>query len=328
MQVNTWRTSLKVDPVRALLASGNAAIGYFARRDLLGEEVHPVGMLWHLPEVERLLSRQLANGAWKYSGGEKQRVRSREDYNQIETFRVLGHLVEKYGLTREHPAISRAADYLFSKQTAEGDFRGILGNQYSPYYSAAIMELLIKAGYESDARIEAGFRWLLALRQSDGGWALPLRTLGKKFDQETLQADPIRPVAARPSSHLITGMVLRAFAAHGEYLRSREAHVAGEFLASRLFTADTYPDRRAPRFWTTFSFPFWFTDLLSALDSLSRLRFTRSDGRIARALDWFVARQEADGKWRLSLLRMAGEPDRDAWISLAICRVLKRFLCN
>ena len=328
MQMNAWRTSLKVDPVPALLASGNAAIGYFARRDLLGEEVQPVGMLCHLPEVERLLSRQLANGAWKYSSGEKQRIRSLEDYNQIETFRVLGHLVEKYGLTRQHPAIRRAADYLFSKQSAEGDFRGIVGNQYSPYYSAAMMELLIKAGYESDARIEAGFRWLLALRQSDGGWALPMRTVGKKFDQETLQADPIRPVAARPSSHLITGMVLRAFAAHGEYRRSSEAHVAGEFLASRLFAADTYPDRRAPSFWTRFSFPFWFTDLLSALDLLSRLRFIRSDGRIARAFDWFVARQGADGQWRLSLLRMTGEPDRDAWISLAICRVLKRFLCS
>lgn len=326
--MNTWRNSLTVDPVPALLASNNAAIGYFVRRDLLDEEEHLVETLWHLPEVERLLSRQLANGAWKYSGGEKQRVRSLEDYHQLETYRVLGHLVEKYGLTGQHPAIRRAADYLFSKQTAEGDFRGILGNQYSPYYSAAIMELLIKAGYESDPRIEAGFRWLLAVRQRDGGWALPLRTVGKKFDQETLQADPIRPAVARPSSHLITGVVLRAFAAHREYRRSSEAHVAGEFLASRLFASDTYPDRRAPRFWTRFSYPFWFIDLLSALDSLSLLGFTRSDGRIARALDWFVARQEADGQWRLSLLRMAGETDRDAWISLAICRALKRFLCT
>lgn len=326
--MKNWRTYLKVDPVAILLASDNAAISYFARRDLLGDEEQPVKTLWYLPEVESLLKRQLDNGAWKYPGGEKERVRSLEDNNQLETFRVLGHLIEKYGLTRHHPAIRRAADYLFSKQTAEGDFRGILGNQYSPYYSAAIMELLVKADYESDLRIEAGFRWLLALRQSDGGWAIPLRTVGKHFDQETLQADPIRPAIAKPSSHLVTGVVLRAFAAHREYRRSQEAHVAGEFLASHLFAADTYPDRRAPSFWTTFSYPFWFTDLLSALDSLSRLRFPRSDVRITRALDWFVARQEADGMWRLELLRMTREQDRDAWISLAICRVLKRFSCN
>jgi len=58
----------------------------------------------------------------------------------------------------------------------------------------------------------------------------------------------------------------------------------GVLLASRLFAADTYPDRRAPGYWTTFSYPFWFTDLLSALDSLSRLGFSSADGRIQQAL--------------------------------------------
>ncbi len=322
--MESWRTQLKVDPVPSLLASDNAAICYFVRRDLLGEEETPVETLWHLPEVESILKKQLGNGAWKYPGGSKEHLRSHEDYDQIETFRALGLLVEKYGLTRRHQAASRAADYLFSHQTPEGDFRGICGNQYSPYYSAAIMELLIKAGYESDPRIEEGFRWLLALRQSDGGWALPLRTVGKKFDEKTLKADPIQPHRAKPSSHLITGMVLRAFAAHREYRRSGEAHTAGKLLLSRFFAADTYPDRRAPSFWTTFSYPFWFTDLLSALDSLSLLGFTINDAMIKQALDWFIARQGANGLWRLSLLRMTREQDRDAWISLAICRVMKR----
>ncbi len=84
-------------------------------------------------------------------------------------------------------------------------------------------------------------------------------------------------------------------------------------------------DRRAPNYWTRFSFPFWFTDLLSALDSLSLLGFTRDDARVSKALEWFVACQQDYGLWELSLLRMTREQDRDAWISLAICRVLKRF---
>jgi squalene-hopene cyclase-like protein len=323
--MESWQARLKIDPVPSLLASGNAAICYFARRDLLGKEETPVETLWQMPEVERILKRQLDNGAWKYPGGGKEWLRSMEDYHQLETFRVLAQLVEKYGLTRRHPAIGRAADYLFSRQTPDGDIRGIYGNQYSPNYSAAIMELLIKADYESDPRIEQGFRWLLSLRQSDGGWALPLRTVGKRFDHETLQAAPIRPDRTKPSSHLITGVVLRAFAAHREYRRASEAHMAGEFLASRLFAADTYPDRRAPSYWTTFSYPFWFTDLLSALDSLSLLGFTRDDARITKALEWFVTRQKDHGLWELSLLRMTREKDRDAWISLAICRVMKRF---
>ncbi len=154
MRIESWRTHLKVDPIPPFLSSENKAIIYFTRRDLLGEEETPVEILWHLPEVERILKRQIGNGAWKYPGSGKQWLRSAEDYDQIETFRILGQLIEKYGLTRQHQAIVQAADYLFSHQTSVGDFRGIYGNQYSPNYSAALMELLIKAGYESDPRIE------------------------------------------------------------------------------------------------------------------------------------------------------------------------------
>lgn len=324
----SWRIDLKIDPIPPLLHSENTAIRYFTQCDLLGEEKTPVEILWHLPQVERILKKQSDTGAWKYPGGGKHRIRSSEDYNQIETYRMLGELVEKYGLSRKHEAIVKAADYLFSHQTADGDFRGIYGNQYSPNYSAAIMELLIKAGYESDPHIEKGFQWLLSLRQNDGGWAVPLRTVGKHFDQKMMQEEPVLPVKTKPSSHLITGIVLRAFAAHAAYRKMREAHVAGELLVSRLFAADTYPDRREPSYWTTFSFPFWFTDLLSALDSLSLLGFTRDNSKITKALEWFVAHQKDHGLWELSLLRMNREPDRNAWISLAICKMFKQFYAH
>jgi hypothetical protein len=42
------------------------------------------------------------------------------------------------------PTIAKAAEYIFSNQMYEGDIRGILGNQYMPYYHGAILELLIK----------------------------------------------------------------------------------------------------------------------------------------------------------------------------------------
>ena len=54
-------------------------------------------------------------------------------------------------------------------------------HQYSTTYSPAIMELLIKAGYDNDPRILKGFDWLLSIRQDDGGWALPFRTMGKNL---------------------------------------------------------------------------------------------------------------------------------------------------
>ena len=322
-----WQKQLWYDPLAPLLSSKNEALRYFASRDLLEERLESIESLWQLHEVKRIIHRQLHDGSWKYPGGGKEHLRSTEDYNQLETFRVLGLLIEKYGLNREHPAIARAADYLFSRQTEEGDFRGIYGNQYTPNYSAAIMELLIKAGYGEDTRTERGFKWLLSIRQNGGGWAIPLRTVGREAGTlyEALKnPKPIQPDRSKPFSHCITGVVLRAFAAHERHRRTEEAKRAGELLKSRFFQSDTYPDRKAPSFWTKFSFPFWFTDLISALDSLSLLEFSADDPQIKKALEWLASRQQENGKWNLSLLR-AKDKELGSWIGLAICRVFKRF---
>ncbi len=152
-----------------------------------------------------------------------------------------------------------------------------------PYYTAAMMELLIKAGFEKDSRIEAGFHWLLSMRQNDGGWAFPIRTLTGKNALTLIEAikekEPIKPDKSKPFSHLITGMVLRAFAAHPEHRNDPQALIAGKLLKSRFFKPDKYPDRKAASFWTGFSYPFWFTDLLSSLDSLSKLELSNEESR-------------------------------------------------
>jgi hypothetical protein len=306
------------------MASKNQAIRYFTRRDLLEEVVEKIENLWQLPQVKKLLSKQLANGTGKYPGGGRTHLRATEDYNQIETFRILGELVEKYAMDKRHTAIEKAASYLFSCQTEEGDFRGIYGTQYTPNYSAAIMELLIKAGYGADSRIEEGFQWLLSIRQNDGGWAIPLRTVAIKFNTGILKAATLKPNTLKPFSHLVTGVVLRAFAAHEKYRTTEVAKTAGELLASRFFEKDAYPDRQSVDFWLKFSYPFWFTDMLSSLDSLSLMGFTVDNPQIVKALDWFTTRQQENGTWKLALLRNK-DKDLGLWLSLAICRVFKRF---
>ncbi len=315
---------LKFNPLPPLLTSKNQAIRYFAHRDLLGEKAESAECLWQLPSAQGLLHRQQPDGSWKYPGEGKAHLRAQEDYDQIETYRVCGELVEKYGMDKRHLAIQKADSYLFSRQTRDGDFRGIYGTQYTPNYSAAIMELLIKAGYYADMHIENGFQWLLSIRQNDGGWAIPLRTIAIKLNTGILKKKVVEPNRAKPFSHLVTGVVLRAFAAHEKYRCSEAAKTAGELLASRFFEKDTYPDRQSAEFWLKFSYPFWFTDLLSSLDSLSLVGFTVDNPQIARALEWFRMRQRENGEWKLTLLR---NKDRylGLWISLAICRVFKRF---
>ena len=323
MSGDPWLKRLRVDPVPALLSSGNDAVAYFARRDLLGEKVPPVETLWQLPQAQSMLRRQREDGSWKYPGGNKE-VRSRENYDQLETYRMLGELVEKFGHNGKSPAIGAAAEFLFEFQTGAGDFRGIYGNQYTPNYSAGIMELLIKSGYGDDPRIEKGFRWLLSIRQDDGGWTIPIRTRGLKLDAINVsRTDTVEPDRSKPLSHLATGVVLRAFAAHPRYRKSGEARAAGDLLASRLFERDAYPDRGTPDYWTRVSFPFWFTDIVSALDSLSLLGFTAEDPRIGVALSELGKRQLDDGLFDLKLLKTKDKALK-FWICLAICRAFKR----
>ena len=321
-----WLRALRHDPLQFLMGSGSAQVVFFAKRDLLEEPTGPMRGLWTLPQARKALSRQKPDGRWEYPGGVA-RVRSQEDYDQLETFRQLGLLVEEFGFDRSSPAIRKTAGFLFSHQTDEGDFRGIYGRQYSPNYSAAIMELLIKAGYGDDRRIERAFRWLLSIRQSDGGWAIPFRTARSTSPRswtDVIHSGPVQPDVSKPFSHLATGVVLRAFAAHEEYRRSPEARVAGELICTRFFKADRYVDRKAPEFWERISFPFWFTDIVSVLDSLSLMNFRREEPAIASALRWLAGRQAQDGSFDVKLLR-----DKDAalpyWVCLSICRVFKRF---
>lgn len=322
--MNSWWKQLRFDPLPPLLSSENEALLYFVQRDLSGEEVEPVETLWELSFVVKLVGRQQADGSWRYPG-KKEHVRSGIGYNQLETYRILGLLVEKYGLNQKHPAIGRAAGSLFSCQTEEGDFRGIYQNQYTPNYTAGIMELLIKAGYAEDQRIERGFSWLLSIRQSDGGWTIPLRTTNSKsLLQAFKNPKPLKPERSKPFSHCITGVVLRAFAAHPKYRKTEEAIAAGELLKSRFFQPDRYPDRRAASFWAKITYPFWFTDVLSSLDSLSLLGFSASEAQIEKALGWLIAEQKERGLWR-SAYEKARDEEIHLWVSLATCRVFKRF---
>jgi hypothetical protein len=139
------------ETIKTLLNTGNEALLTLTKRNLLGEEVD-IEELWALPQVKRILKNQQSNGSWIYPN-KKAMLRSPTNYNQYQTYKTVAELVEFYGLNKKHEAIRKAAEYLFSFQTKEGEFRGMYGNQYSPNYSASITEFLIKAGYNG-IRIE------------------------------------------------------------------------------------------------------------------------------------------------------------------------------
>lgn len=325
--MDNWRRELAIDPVPLLLASDDEALVYFVRRDLLNEEVGPVEMLWGLREPARILKKQQEDGSWKYPS-RREHGYPGEEYAQVETYRMLRILVEQYGFHRGHPAIQGVAEFYFARQTAEGDIRGLFGPEYVPHYMAWILELLIKTGYEDDLHIHRGFEWFLSMRQDDGGWAFPIRTAGVSYHDAVLEQEPTQPDRSKPFSHMLTGGVLRAFAAHPRYRHAEEAQVAAVLLKTRFFKPDRYSDRRGIQYWTKLQYPFWWPNILTALDSLSLMDFSRQDEDIHKGVDWFLRNQGEDGLWSTGFKGKDTPKIRTArlWIALAISRVLQRLI--
>ncbi|MBN1440037.1 MAG: terpene cyclase/mutase family protein [Anaerolineales bacterium] len=329
-----WQKSLAHDPIPPLHAHGNEALRFFVRRDLLGEDAGPIQELWRLPDAAKILRKQQRDGSFPVPAA---RVKHPAvNYRLVETWRYFRILVEMYGFTREDPQAERAAEFLFSCQTADGDFRGFLADQYATYYTGAVLSLLVQAGYGSDPRAEKCFRWLRSMRQDDGGWTIPILTHpfnGKQMYRLTgSHMDVVEPDRTKPFSHNWTGMVLRAFAVHPKYRRTREAKAAASLLADRFFQPDVYTSYQSAEYWIRFEYPFWWNNLVAALDSVSRIGLPADDPRIAKALDWLVRHQERDGLWRVTYAKPHARVKETAkvrgarcWISLAVCRVLRRY---
>jgi hypothetical protein len=306
------------EAIITLLDTGNKAIITFTKKDLLGEEVN-IEQLWNLPRVKKILKKQQPNGSWIYPN-KKAILRSSTNYNQYQTYKTVAELVEFYGLNKKHEAIRKAAKYLFSFQTKEGEFRGMYGNQYSPNYSASITEFLIKAGH-NDIRIKKSLNWLLKMRQDDGGWAIPLRTRNEKLDALN-KKKTIEPDKTKPFSHLITGIVLRAFASMTVY--RKKVKDAGTLLADRVFTRDKYSDRRGVEYWTKFTYPYHWTDILSTIDTLTLLGI-KNHPKINEIKQWFKKQKQENGTYKVNVMAGAKYKNVKYWITLQYLNVLERF---
>jgi len=130
-------------------------------------------------------------------------------YGLIETFKHLREIVGRYEFDRTQPATEAAAEYVLTRLSGEGDFRGFYADQYTPHYTRLLVELLVKAGYDGDPWVEEEVRWLIRVRQEDGGWVYSGLTKGLSWKEEVFisshYAETLRFDPRHPSSHKIQG---------------------------------------------------------------------------------------------------------------------------
>jgi hypothetical protein len=219
--------------------------------------------------------------------------------------------------------------YLLTSQTREGDFRASSSNEYSPGFHALTLEVLCKFGMSEDDRVRKGFRWLMAHRQKDGGWAIPCRTINPKAVERRYRAaagsseKPFQPVKSKPFSHFITGIVLRALGQSQAWRIRREFRMTAELVLGRFFRDDVYADRRSAAHWEELAYPFWSTNVLSCLDTLALAGYRADHPSIIRGLEWLASRQNREGYWASTVPNASW--DDHLWVTFAVLRVFKRF---
>lgn len=314
--------------IEFLLARGNLPILYWLKKDILEVPIdRELKNLQKFAARIRILKHQKPNGGWskkKYEG----HPRWEKTHYIVDTLQN-GLKLYNFGCSLKDKGIQKAVKFLFSTQNKEGDFRGAYLNEYAPTYHALTLELLCLFGLDTDRKIQKGFRWLIRNKQDDGGWVIPYRTINKEElkkrynleDQMKLQ--PVKPDKTKPFSHLVTGMILRSFAASPTWRKSKEAREAGKLVMSRFFKPDVYEDRRSASFWEEITYPFWATDILSSLDSMAKIGFTPEEEKIQMALQWLKKKQTPHGYWKSGLKKSTLEDH--IWVTLAVLGVIKRF---
>ncbi len=169
--------------VPLLLADPSPSLRLLVLRDLLNradsdEEVQELKALQHTdPAIEKFIYLQEEDGSFRSGeagGAVLGRIRT-----TAQALMGLGY----FGLGPNHPAIKKGAEFLFSQQQADGSFplvtAGVVldGGQSAdtkyhsmPVQTALPLLGLAWAGYATDPRAEAAYKWLINEELAEGGW--------------------------------------------------------------------------------------------------------------------------------------------------------------
>nr|MDO8083942.1 hypothetical protein [Candidatus Sigynarchaeum springense] len=88
--------------------------------------------------------------------------------------------------------------------------------------------------------------------------------------------------------------------------------------------ADAYSSRKNSAYWTKYSFPFWWTDLVYVLAAISSMPVSRGDPGIRKALMYIRDDQCPEGTWKFPLLKDKSLASLARWLNFSLCRALKR----
>lgn len=337
-----------------LLDTDNASVRYFTLRDLLDRKASDPELKEAkaaIPQsriVSKIFSKQHKKGYWE-KPWDPYNPKYRASYWTLMTLAQLG-------VDRSDKRMSRACDFIFQFQHAEGGFssqtkrtalreydwslkRGKQLPARSEWISRCIYEgqiscltgnivaALIRFGYMNSRPIHRALQWLTKIQNRDGGWLCPYWRAHIKDTHGCLYGTicPLEAFSEVPRKNLTREM------------RQTIKRGAEFLLMHRLYRADHHNYKVIRKSWLKLGFPFFYGySILRGLDVLTRLGYTR-DKRLHDAVRVLLRKQTCEGKWILENtpsgrmhvnLETKGKPSK--WITLValkICRRLRKTEC-
>jgi squalene-hopene/tetraprenyl-beta-curcumene cyclase len=239
------------------------------------------------------------------------------------------------GLAPDHPALTRAAEWLIANQILKpgdwsvynpdlepGGWAFEFANDWYPDVddSAVILMVLKRLRIADRARqqraVAAGVNWALGMQSRNGGWG----AFDTNNDAEFLNKIPFADMEAMidPPTEDLTGRLLEMMGTYGFDLRFNRARRAHEFIL-RTQRAD---GSWWGRWGANFLYGTW-----SVLCGLRAIGDDLSAPHVRRAVAWLISRQNADGGWGETLAsyddetlagRGASTPSQTAWALLGL----------
>jgi hypothetical protein len=247
--------------------------------------------------------------------------------------------LDQLGADADHPQVARACDYVltWSRSTADGFGASSVAKEAQPPPSTTIhclngnlLRALIGFGRLDDERVRAAVEWAARAITGEGvsRWYAS-STCGPGFACAANEGLPCAWGAVKEMSALAripprrrTPLVRRAVDAGVSFLFSRDPAVADYPMG--------WGNTRPNASWFKPGFPIGYvTDVLQILEVLAEFGHGR-DPRLAPALAWVEAGQNAQGRWvnRYAYngktwvdFEHQGQPSK--WVTLRACSVLK-----
>jgi hypothetical protein len=335
-----WQTALRADPLDWLLETGDPAVRHLALRQLLDRPEEDPDVATSLraamaaDPIASILAAQKVDGYWEKPGpGYATKYRGT-------VWQLI--FLDQLGADPQDERVGRAGAYVLTNAQAEnGGFgaSGVAGAGPPPSsrvihcLTGNLLRALIGFGWLDDSRVVRAVEWQARAIIGEGGarW-YATGTSGPGFACGANENLPCGWGAVKALGALARVPVKER---SPEVSRAIEAGV--DFLLSRDPAVADYPmgwgNTRPSGSWFKVGFPSGYVaDVLQNLEVLAELGWAR-DPRLARAVEWLLAKQDARGRWTNEYayngktwvdIERQGRPSK--WATLRACRFLRSAL--